>query len=123
MYMDARPRVPTWAECSDIGFAKALAGPSYSTGLREVVDPPALRERISAAATAAQLPPLIDPASGAAVMGYQGVWGGGDRTLVLGRSIGIGRGPVTPSVVALWRNPLTVIFCTPHWRPAGHCPK
>lgn len=123
MYIDARPRVPSWAQCSDFRFAGEVLGPSYASGLREAVDAPRRGNRVPAADAAAQLPPLIDPLAGLSVMRYQGVWGGGDRTRAFGRALKIGRGPVTPSVTALWQDPLGVIFCAPHWRPEGHCRK
>ncbi|HWM13143.1 MAG TPA: hypothetical protein VNO56_01530 [Gaiellaceae bacterium] len=54
-------------------------------------------------------------------MSFPGTWGGNDHTTLRNaRSFQIGQegaGPKTPSLQALWIDPITTIFCSEQWRP------
>jgi hypothetical protein len=107
-------RAPEWQSCSNLpDFATDLA--SYAANIRDRTgyDWQWIPKRSPIVVTEKDPP-----------MSFPGRWGGNDVTTLTNQTphkpLASGLGPQTPSLQALWQDPLKIVFCTRYWRgPKG----
>ncbi len=109
-------RSPDWATCAGIP-GDALKLVSYASNIRD---------RTGAVWTwTPSSDQLMEVDAGVPPMSFPGTWGANDlttlKTPARSHRLGSGAGPKTPSLQALWREPLRVVFCTKTWQPRGRC--
>jgi hypothetical protein len=103
-------RPPDWASCLGVD-GSAFAALTYVWGIEDVTGN---HVRVMPSNVV-----LVDRRT--APMSFPGTWGGNDYTALANqRAFRLGepgRGPRTPSLQALWVDPITTIFCSSQWRP------
>jgi hypothetical protein len=103
-------RPPDWATCMGME-GSAFEALTYVWGIEDVTG-----DHYRLLPTDVRLVDNRDPP-----MSFPGTWGGNDHTTLRNaRSFQIGQegaGPKTPSLQALWIDPITTIFCSEQWRP------
>lgn len=103
-------RPPDWASCLGVD-GSAFAALTYVWGIEDVTGN---HVRVMPGNVV-----LVDRRT--APMTFPGTWGGNDYTALANqRAFRLGepgRGPRTPSLQALWVDPITTIFCSSQWRP------
>lgn len=101
-------RVPNWDRCARVtGLTAGLI--SYAANVRDRT------------AYAWQWKPrkVIVATASAPPMSFPGTWGGHDETRLVNNArrdaLARGNGPKTPTLQALWHDPVRTIFCSPAW--------